>query len=146
MIVLKERSIGAVVFNKKNFETKFLLLHYNAGHWDFVKGHVEENEADFQTLWREFEEETGILKENAEIIPGFSSRITYFYKKHDKSVFKEVILYLVRTKARDIQISKEHKGFAWLGFEDAVKKATFEAAKKALRDARDFLKQKDFLP
>jgi hypothetical protein len=36
--VLGEKSCGAVVYLKKGSETLYLLLHYEAGHWDFVKG------------------------------------------------------------------------------------------------------------
>ena len=140
---LREKSIGAVVFHKKNFETKFLLLKYTAGHWDFPKGHVEPNETDEETFWREFEEETAITKKQAKILPGYTQRITYFYNRDEKTIFKEVILLLVETTTEKVIISPEHKDFAWLPFEEAMKKATFEAAKNALKKARDFLKQKN---
>ena len=54
-----EKSAGAVVFRKEK-EPLYLLLHYEAKHWDFPKGHVEENESDNETVKREVEEETGI--------------------------------------------------------------------------------------
>ena len=43
--MLREKSCGAVIFIKKMMRTKYLLLNYAAGHWDFVKGNVEVNES-----------------------------------------------------------------------------------------------------
>ncbi len=51
--VLNEKSCGAVVFFKNKEETKYLLLRYEAGHWDFVKGNVEVNETEKETVLRE---------------------------------------------------------------------------------------------
>jgi len=47
-----ETSCGAVVFTR-NAEIKYVLLHYEAGHWDFVKGNIEPNETEEETAWRE---------------------------------------------------------------------------------------------
>ncbi|MDZ4384915.1 MAG: NUDIX domain-containing protein, partial [Candidatus Moranbacteria bacterium] len=56
-----EKSVGAVVFRKKETGGKeFLLLHYPSGHWDFPKGHIESGETEEGTLRREVEEETGL--------------------------------------------------------------------------------------
>ena len=58
--MLREKSCGAVIFIKKDDSTKYLLLNYEAGHWDFVKGNVEPNETEKETVVRELKEETGI--------------------------------------------------------------------------------------
>ena len=58
--MLREKSCGAVVFLKKDNSTNYLLLNYAAGHWDFVKGNVEQNEIEKETVVRELKEETGI--------------------------------------------------------------------------------------
>jgi bis(5'-nucleosidyl)-tetraphosphatase len=42
--MLREKSCGAVIYLKKDSEVFYLLLNYEAGHWDFVKGNVEPNE------------------------------------------------------------------------------------------------------
>ena len=49
--MLREKSCGAVIFHKKDDSTKYLLLNYAAGHWDFVKGNVEANETEKETLF-----------------------------------------------------------------------------------------------
>ncbi|MBN1941258.1 MAG: NUDIX domain-containing protein [Candidatus Diapherotrites archaeon] len=139
---MREKSVGAIVFTKKDFETNFLLLHYTTGHWDFPKGHVESNETEEETLWREFEEETGIAKEQTNLFPNFRERITYFYKKQEQAVFKEVIFYLVESKTDKVKLSPEHTEFLWLPFERAVKRATFENTREILKKAHSVLSQK----
>ena len=142
MFFLREKSIGAIVFHREAHETRFLLLHYSLGHWDFPKGHVEENETDMQTLWRELEEETGLSQKTSKIIPGFLERITYFYKKESEAVFKEVLFYLMEAETEQVRLSPEHNDFLWLAIEPAIKKLTFPNAKQTLQKAQSFLKQK----
>ena len=55
----KEVSAGIILFNEQE-ERKFLLLNYPSGHWDFVKGKMEEGETYQTTALRETKEETGI--------------------------------------------------------------------------------------
>lgn len=39
-----EKSAGAVIFRKEEGKIYYLLLHYQARHWDFPKGHLEKGE------------------------------------------------------------------------------------------------------
>ena len=55
--MVNEKSCGAVVFNDKN---EVLLVKHNKGHISFPKGHVEDNETEEETAYREVLEETGI--------------------------------------------------------------------------------------
>ena len=87
----KELSAGCVVY-KKDDPVKYLLLHYEADHWDFPKGHVEANESNEQAALREVKEETGI--EDANLIPGFKESISYYYKQQSQTIFKEVVFFL----------------------------------------------------
>jgi 8-oxo-dGTP pyrophosphatase MutT (NUDIX family) len=137
--VLREKSCGAVVFLKKDNETKFLLLNYAAGHWDFVKGNVEPNEAEKQTVTRELQEETGII--DAKFIDGFREPIGYFYRRQGLTVHKEVVFFIMETKTEQVQISFEHVGFIWLDYKHAMEKLTFKNARDVLQKARDFLKK-----
>ncbi|MDP3780034.1 MAG: NUDIX domain-containing protein, partial [Nitrosopumilaceae archaeon] len=58
--MIKEQSAGTVLFIEEDKEKLFLLLHYPTGHWDFVKGKIENNESPEQAVIRETKEETGI--------------------------------------------------------------------------------------
>jgi bis(5'-nucleosidyl)-tetraphosphatase len=135
--VLREKSCGAVVFLKKDNQTKYLLLNYAAGHWDFVKGNVEPNEAEKQTVTRELQEETGIT--DAKFIDGFREPIGYFYRRQGLTVHKEVVFFIMETKTEQVQISFEHIGFIWLDYKHAMEKLNFKNAKDVLQKAHDFL-------
>jgi 8-oxo-dGTP pyrophosphatase MutT (NUDIX family) len=131
-----ERSCGAVVFTRDG-ELKYLLLHYEAGHWDFVKGHIEGSESELQTLRREIQEETGL--NDVKLIEGFRERISYFYQRKGRTVFKEVIFYLVESPTETVKISSEHVGYDWLSYEDAQRRLTYHNAKDILKKANSFL-------
>ena len=133
--MVDERSAGAVVFIADN-ETEYLLLHYTAGHWDFPKGNIEAGETERQAATREIREETGIT--DVEFLEGFRQIISYKYRKRNRLVDKEVVLFLAQTKTRGITISHEHIGFAWKNYDDAMKQLTFKNAKNLLAAARQF--------
>lgn len=139
-IVLNEKSCGAVVYLNKDSEVLYLLLHYEAGHWDFVKGNVEPNEAEKETVVRELREETGITE--AKFIEGFKHRIEYYYRRQGDTVHKEVIFYLMETQTETVKISFEHIGFIWLNYKQAMEKLTFKNARELLKKANDFLQKK----
>ncbi|MBW2980992.1 NUDIX domain-containing protein [Candidatus Woesearchaeota archaeon] len=135
-------SAGAVIFRIKDGKPEFLLLHYAAGHWEFVKGHVEKGEEDISTVKREAEEEAGI--KDLRILDGFVDKITYFYKSKGETVSKEVNFYLGETKTKEVKLSFEHQGFEWLGYEESMEKLTFKNAKETLRKAQVFLAKQNF--
>jgi 8-oxo-dGTP pyrophosphatase MutT (NUDIX family) len=138
--VLGEKSCGAIVYIKRSSETLFLLLHYEAGHWDFVKGNVEINETEKETVIRELREETGIT--DAYFVDEFREKIEYYYRRQGKTVHKEVIFYLMETNTETIAISFEHVGSIWLSYNQAIEKLTFKNAKLLLKQANDFLNKK----
>jgi bis(5'-nucleosidyl)-tetraphosphatase len=138
--VLGEKSCGAVVYLKKGSETLYLLLHYEAGHWDFVKGNVEPNETEKETVVRELREETGIV--DAHFIEGFKEKIEYYYRRQGDTVHKEVIFFLMETNTETITISFEHIGSIWLTYNQAIEKLTFKNAKDLLKKASTFLNKK----
>lgn len=138
--VLGEKSCGAVVYLKKGSEILYLMLHYEAGHWDFVKGNVEAGETEKETVVRELREETGIT--DAQFIEGFRQKIEYYYRRQGDTVHKEVIFYLMETNTEKITISFEHIGSIWLNYNQAMEKLTFKNAKELLKKASDFLNKK----
>ena len=135
--MIKEKSAGAIIF-RKDKEIKYLLLHYEAKHWDFPKGHIEEKETEIDALKREVEEETGI--KGIELVKGFKEKISYYFKQNEEFIIKEVVFYLAKTETEEIKLSFEHIGSAWLSYENAIKKLTFKNAKDLLEKANKFLK------
>lgn len=139
-LVLREKSCGAVIYNNKQEKTRYLMLNYAAGHWDFVKGNQEPNEEEKQTVTREMMEETGIT--DAQFIDGFRESISYFYRRQGLTINKEVVFYIIESNTEEVKISFEHVGFIWLDYQHAMEKLTFKNAKDVLLKAHDFLQKK----
>lgn len=146
----KEKSAGAIIFRKEGDKIYYLLLHYPTGHWEFPKGHIEGKETEEETVKREIKEETGI--EDLKIIPGFKQYIKYFFRQYKENVseadrrkgktpwvFKLVVFFVAKTNEKEVKISHEHKGYAWLPIEEAIKKTTFKNSKDLLKKSNDFI-------
>lgn len=140
--MFREKSCGAVVYLKDS-EVKYLLLHYEAGHWDFVKGNVEPNETEQETVIRELREETGIT--DAKFIEDFKEKIDYFYRRQGTTIHKEVIFYLMETHTETVKISYEHVGYIWLNYQQAMEKLTFKNARDVLQKAHKVMKARGII-
>ena len=142
-----EKSAGAVIFRKEKGTVKYLLLHYpstkrgaKSDYWDFPKGHIEKGEKELDTVKREVKEETGL--EDLKFIEGFREWIKYFFKHKGQTIFKIVTFYLAETKTKDVKVSFEHIGYAWLPYKEALKQLTFKNAKEILKKANEYLNSK----
>ena len=144
-----ERSAGAVIFRESGKGREYLLLHHQSvnskrasrpvstGHWSFPKGHVEKGETTEETVRREVKEETGITK--LEFIPNFKETIRYFVNYDGQKRLKFVAFFLTKTKQKNIIISFEHQGFAWLSYEEAIAAVTYRSDKQVLKAAEAFI-------
>jgi len=134
--MVKQKSAGIVLFQNFHGINRFLLLNYPQGHWDFVKGKMERDETPHETARRETGEETGIT--DIEFIDGFEESVEYEFRFNNDLIQKKVIFFLAKTNISKISLSHEHKDFVWLEYEDAMKKITFQNAKKILAKANNF--------
>jgi len=135
--MVKQKSAGIVLFQNFHGTNCFLLLNYPQGHWDFVKGKVEEGETPHETALRETKEETGIS--DIEFIDGFEESVEYNFRFKNEDIHKKVIFFLAKTNEKKISLSHEHNDFVWLEYDDALKKTTFRNAKNVLSKANEFL-------
>jgi len=136
-----EKSCGIVLF----FSDEFLIIQHSTesnevkGHWDFPKGHVEDDETELETATRELQEETGI--DNFKLIDNFRHKITYNIHKNNGLIPKEVIFFLAESSTKSIQLSSEHQNYSWLNFDLAHDRLTYANAKEVLVKAKTFLEQ-----
>ena len=133
---MNEISAGVVIF-RKDSKLLFLLLYYPSGHWDFVKGKIEENENTHQTVVRETKEETGIT--DLDFVDDFEESIEYDFQYEGELIHKKVIFFLAKTSIEKIKISHEHLDYVWLEFEDALEKTTYQNARSVLSRANQLL-------
>ena len=135
--MIEETSAGIVLFRKEESKILFLLLHYPSGHWDFVKGKMEQGESTHQTAVRETKEETGIT--DITFIENFEEWIQYNFKYQGELVQKKVVFFLAETKTKEIKISHEHSGYTWMDYNSSMEKTTFDNAKTVLTKAEKLL-------
>ena len=59
-MIKTEFSAGVILYRQLKDSREYLLLHYPGGHFDFPKGHLEQDETEREAAYRELKEETGI--------------------------------------------------------------------------------------
>lgn len=141
--MIREISVGAVIFRKEDDSLKFLILykkpsnHYKES-WDFPRGNIEKNETEEETARREIKEETGIT--DLEFVKGFREKIRFFYKRNGQLVHKEIVYLLAKTQQKEVVLSYEHNDYRWANFEEALNLLTHKSSKEVLTKAMSFLK------
>jgi len=133
----EQKSAGVVLFRNASNKNEFLLLNYPQGHWDFIKGKIEQGETLYETASRETKEETGIS--DIEFIDGFEESVEYNFRFKNEDIHKTVVFFLAKTNEKKITLSHEHSDFVWLEYDDALKKTTFRNAKNVLSKTNEFL-------
>jgi 8-oxo-dGTP pyrophosphatase MutT (NUDIX family) len=135
--MIEETSAGIVLFRKEDSKILFLLLHYPSGHWDFIKGKMEEGESTHETAIREAKEETGIT--DITFLENFEEWIKYDFQYQGELVHKKVVFFLAETKTNQVMISHEHLGYTWMDYNTSMEKTTFDNAKTVLTRAQMLL-------
>ena len=132
----REISAGVILFRQAP-QPHYLLLHYESGHWDFPKGHIEPGEEARETARRELKEETGISE--IRFLDGYKATHRYFFRQKGIGIFKAVIYFLAETDQSDVTLSSEHIGFEWLPCEAALERLTFKNSRDLLVKAHEHL-------
>ena len=128
----KEKSCGIVVFKNNTV----LIIKHNRGHYGLPKGHVEENETEYETAIREVKEETNV---DAKIVGDFRKVITYSPKEN---VMKDVIYFIGTATSTYLknQIEEVSK-VEFLDFDIALNVVTYEDERSVLESAINYYKK-----
>ena len=132
-------SAGIIVFFKEdNKSPRYLLLHYTQGHWDLPKGKVEKGETIKEAALRELKEEASI---RAILDDSFKELFSYDFVDHDNQKTHKTVIFFVGeiTESQKITLSHEHLDYAWLPYEQALKKLTYQNAQEVVKKAERFL-------
>ncbi len=130
----QDRSYGVIPALVKDGQALYLLVQHRAGHWAFPKGHAEAGESDLEAARRELLEETGIG--DCDIVPEPAFSESYVIKQKGDAVEKTVKYYLGFARSSDVRVQEsEIAAYCWLGYDDALKRLTFEEARSLFRAA-----------
>lgn len=143
MAVIKDKSVGVILYCNFPRSLKFLILKHKKGHWSFAKGHKDKGETAFETAKRELHEEAGI--DDVEFI---SKRILLneeytFVNKSKDIVKKEVRYFIARSKSKKVKIdNREITGYKWCTLNAAEKVITFRQSRKTIKKANKLISKK----
>lgn len=143
MAVIKDKSVGVILYCNFPRSLKFLILKHKKGHWSFAKGHKDKGETAFETAKRELHEEAGI--DDVEFI---SKRILLneeytFVNKSKDIVKKEVRYFIAKSKSKKVKIdNREITGYKWCTLNAAEKVITFRQSRKTIKKANKLISKK----
>ncbi len=117
----RELGAGIIVYRVSPEGYRYLLLYKSKNYWNFPRGTVETEERAFQAALRETKEETGLTDKDLRVEENFRVHERFGFRRAGEPILKMVILYLAETKKREVWLSTEHQGYAWLSYAEARK-------------------------
>ncbi len=150
---MKEISAGVIIYRRvpqrysaegrdKHPELTFLILYHGRGYWNFPKGKIESEEKSWEAAVREVREETGLKLGDLKFRKNFKAYEKFIFQRQKEKIFKIVIFYLAEGKRAEIRLSKEHDGFGWFTYKEALKLLhKYHENQKVLTQAFEFIKR-----
>ncbi len=131
-----ERSCGTIPYTVQGGQILYLLVQTkDDGVCGFPKGHMEGNETEVETAFRETWEEASV---KPEIDPAFRYEITY----HMRNGNDKLVVYFpgnIGSQTPAHNPGFESFRYRLLPFEEAYQALTFDNAKEMLKAANDYL-------
>lgn len=130
MTTCQEHSYGLILL----YQDTYLLVHEKKGHWGFPKGHAEKGESPKETALRELKEECCI--EEVRILPGISFSDEYVL---GEGVCKKNEFFLGILTNNDVIVQEDEiQGYAFLSYEEARNRLTYETSREVLDQAHTY--------
>lgn len=132
----KEKSCGFIIFTNVEGVINFLIIQQLEGFHSFPKGHMEGNETELETAFREVKEEVNIIPT---LIEGFRESESHLIPSRN-NVLKECVYFLGYYENQEIIYQEsELKGAYLLTYEEAISVFEYENTKELLFKANQFL-------
>lgn len=128
-----EKSCGVIIFRNNQNNLEYLLLQAKKHkEWGFPKGHVEEDETEYETAIREVKEESGL---DVSVIDEFRMEIRYTI---GDDVCKQAVYFLGHSEDQQVIMQEsEIIDYAWVGLERALKLLPYDNIKEVLKKANE---------
>jgi dATP pyrophosphohydrolase len=123
--------------NKQGFIEYAIFRRSDGNYWQGIAGGGEEGETPEEAARREIKEEAGIVK-NYDIISLDSKTsvpvigVTGEYIWGDDVFVIPEYTFGVRVEHQQLKLSKEHKEYKWVGYEEAMTMLKWDSNKNAL--------------
>lgn len=131
-----EHSSGIFIYTHRGGRRLFLILKRGRS-LDVSKGHIESGESEVEAAIRETFEETGIR-----VMPDrfFRHDMIYTFRADGEVIRKRVTMFIGELpEVERVMLSKEHTGFLWMEFEEAIKRFRFDQHRKLLLHANSYI-------
>jgi len=135
---MQEKSCGTVLFTVTDGEPEYLLIRARDGYCGFPKGHMENEETEEETAFRETWEETSI---KPSIDTAFRCETQYTLKNGNRKTVVYFLGYFCDQHPAHNE-GFESLQYLLLPFEAAHRLLTFENAKSILRQADEYIREK----
>lgn len=130
-----KKSCGFVVFKKFKDEIYYLIIRAWNGEYGFPKGHMQNDESEYETAFRELKEETNV---EVRIVGGFKRQIEY--KFPNKDIMKQSVYFLGEWIKNDIICQEaEVLEAKFMTYEEAMELLTFAETEGVLEEAHKFV-------
>ena len=146
MTLKYRKAVFVVGYAKKDKKIEYILLkrklHWKG--WEFPKGMIEYGEKKINTVKRELKEETGQRTLNVKKF-NYSGKYKYHKMFPDRPgmIGQTFALYAAQVKKEKVSLDpKEHSGYKWVSFKQALKMLKFSNQKKSLRIVNEWLNRK----
>jgi DNA polymerase len=117
-----EYSAGVFVYKRERGKARVLFLR-RPKDYDVPKGHIEKGERAEQAAHRELREETGM---DVQLAPYFVEKNKYFFRRGKDVILKQNKFFLGKARTKRVRISKEHTGYEWLDYGEAMEKVKYK--------------------
>jgi bis(5'-nucleosidyl)-tetraphosphatase len=139
----QDRSYGIIPYFEDVAGRRYLLIRHRAGHWDFPKGHAEENEEPLEAARRELKEEAGVDLADLQEAPSYLTHYSFTDRRTGGSVEKTVTYYIGRVaNPQEARVQPEEIAeYRWEKREAAESLLTYQQSRELLRQADAFLSE-----
>ncbi|MBW3698450.1 NUDIX domain-containing protein [Vibrio sp. T187] len=122
MIPINSSVVSGVALSEINGEPKILLMKRNkGGFWCHVAGSIEEGELGWQTIIREFKEETQI-----QVTSLYNAQFTEQFYEHHANVIELIPAFVVQCSPNQaVTLNHEHSDYKWCNLEEALTLSAF---------------------